>query len=80
MVTVGYVEFLIRGLKGTQTFNLFFSVHKINQTPLKKTNWPVTISVARLLVSGIVSLKYFKKERKRRPFLLSQKQHLLTFF
>lgn len=52
MVTVGYVEFLIRGLKGIQTFIIiFFSFHKTHSAPAKNPNHPVTISIAICLKS-----------------------------
>lgn len=52
MVTVGYVEFLIRGLKGIQTFIIiFFLFIKHTQLQGKNSNHPVTISIAICLKS-----------------------------
>lgn len=48
MVTVGYVEFLIRGLKGIQTFIIiFFSFHKTHSAPAKIN--PTTLWLSALL-------------------------------
>lgn len=52
MVTVGYVEFLIRGLKGIQTLIIiFFLFIKHTQLQQKTPNHPVTISIAICLKS-----------------------------